>query len=107
MIGKLLKALRNNRGDVFTLDFIQSKTGVPKGHLSRIENNKVSPTQDMLFKILIHGFDMKPSKAKNLIAQWRIKEALEGADDPAKVIGDVIGDNNIVINGEGNTVIKK
>lgn len=106
MLGKLLKSLRKSNGPIYTLDYIQEKSGVPKGHLSRIENGKVMPTEEMLMKILMHGFNLRPSEAKDLIAKWRIEDALDRASDPDKVIQEVAGDNNIVISGSGNTVQK-
>lgn len=106
MIGKLFKTLRKSRGDLFTLDYLQDKTGVPKGHLSRIENNKVHPTHEMLLKVLMHGFDMKPSEAKNLIAEWKVEEALSQASDPKQVINNIVnGKDNTVITGGSHTIV--
>lgn len=105
MIGKHLKSFRLSMD--MTLDALQEKCEVPKGHLSRIENNKVAPTREMLLKILIHGFDLKPSDANQLIAKWETLSALERAPDRSEIINSIIaGDNSIIIKGNNNSIKK-
>lgn len=99
MIGKYLKHYRTVEREI-TLDVVQEKTGIAKGYLSRIENNKTDPNNDYLVDVLIKGYDLRPSEAKDMASEWRITESLSQADDPEKVLKNVsesvIGSGNIV-----------
>lgn len=114
MIGKYLKDLRLNLAEndatgKYSLRSVAERWGKANSYLSDIENGLIkNPKQDALMELLIKGYDIPFSKAKNLLAKWTINEALIDASDPDKVIQDVIGDNNITINinGSGNSVVR-
>lgn len=57
-IGARLRALRKRKG--WTLEKASEVTGVPIATLSRIANEKVSPTWDIVMRIA-KGFDMSPT----------------------------------------------
>lgn len=57
-IGARLRELRKRRG--WTLEKASAATGVPIATLSRIANEKVSPTWDIVMRIA-KGFDMSPT----------------------------------------------
>jgi len=103
-IGTNLKRLRINSG--LKQSEIADRVGISRPHLSSLENGRTSPEEKTLLDILVRGFDIPYSKAKDTMAKWHIEEALDNASDPSQVINDIVGDNNIVINGSGNTVGK-
>lgn len=106
MIGQNIRALRKTRG--LTLEGVASKLGKEYTHLSVIENGRSTPRDETILDILVIGLDLPYSKAKDLIAQWRIEEDLSRASNPSAVINSIIASNNsIVINGSNNGVIIK
>lgn len=105
MIGKYLKKIREDKG--ITIRELGNKMGKTPPQYSRIENEKVLPNDDTILDILVRGFDMPYSEAKDMISQWRVEDALEKASDPSKVINSIVaGNNSIVINGSNNTISK-
>lgn len=88
-----------------TLELIASRSGMSNTNFS----NKVTWTkhsrvlgEDEAEEILVKGLDMRPSEAKDLIAQWKVEEALRNANSPEKVINQVVKD--ISIQGENNSI---
>ncbi len=71
--GDRLKRLRLDRG--LTLDELSRQSNISKSNLSRIENNKISPTYDAISQIA-HGLeietqDLFKTKAKTKLRGWR------------------------------------
>lgn len=82
---------------------LAEKAGLSRPHLSALENGRTTPEEKTILDILMHGFDMKPSDAKNMIAEWKVEEALSHASDPKKVVNNINQtfyqhDNSKVIN---------
>lgn len=105
MIGKYLKKIREDKQ--ITIRELGSKMGKTPPQYSRIENGKVLPNDDTILDILVRGLDIPYSQAKDMVAQWRVEDALEKAADPSKVINSIVaGDHSIVITGGNNQISK-
>lgn len=105
MIGKKLRYLRKEAG--LTLKQLAKKLDKEYPQFSEIENGKVVPRDETIMDILVIGLDTPYSKAKNMVAQWRIEESLNKADDPEEVLKSVVIDGNmgnIFINSSNNNV---
>lgn len=93
-MGKRIKQLRVS--SKMSQEVTAKKAGLSRPHYTNIENGRVIPENETLYKIL-SAFDFKPSEARNTIAQWHIEDALENADNPGQVIQNVKNGN--IING--------
>lgn len=67
-IGSKIRKLRHELG--LSLLDVSKKTGMAKSNLSSIELNRRNVDKKIVEKILIHGFDFKPSKTKNVISDF-------------------------------------
>lgn len=103
-IGERLKSLRKDLG--LSQEEVAKKSGISRPHYTSIEKGRHSAEDETLIKILI-ALDLKLSEAQNLVAKWRVEEALEMASDPSKVINSIVASNKtIVITGSNNTISK-
>ena len=102
-IGRNLKRLRIERD--ITQVKLSEKSGILRPQISGIENGRISPEEKTLLDILIKGFDIPYSQATNLIAEWRIEEALGKAANPSQVINNIkMGKNSKYYNFEGDNI---
>ena len=103
MISKHLKYLRTMKG--MTVREVAEKINKGHAHLSLIENGRVNPADETIIEILIKGFDFRPSEAKDIVAQWRIEDALKKASNPKQVINNIRAWNNsTIVTGDNNTI---
>jgi len=87
--GVALKALRERNR--WTLAEVKDRTGIPVSTLSRIENDQVSPTYDMLMK-LSRGLDIDLA---DLLAIGG-EEKVSGAEQPGRRSINRIGDGQVI-----------
>lgn len=83
--GAALKALRERNR--WTLADVNKRTGIPASTLSRIENDQVSPTYDMLVK-LGRGLDLDLSELLSMGSEHRPKVAEQPGRRSINHIGD-------------------
>ena len=81
MLGKLILKLRREKG--LTLLDLEKKTGILIQQISRYENDKSDPKIDTLMDILMKGFDIPYSEAKDMIAKHQIEQAKEDLSEKA------------------------
>lgn len=100
MIGKYLKDLRKRKN--ITLDSLVDKVGFSQSHLSQLERGARLPKEDKLKKILINGFDMKPSEAEYTIQRWQAMEAISKLSEQEQLklvrhLNQMFGDKYILL----------
>jgi transcriptional regulator with XRE-family HTH domain len=70
-IGKPMRKLRKELG--LSLLDVQKKTGIFKSSLSNIENVRRGVSMEIATKILVYGFNMLPSDAREILIDWHVK----------------------------------
>jgi len=72
-LGVLIRQQRGSNN--MTLRELEGKIGMPHPQISRYENGKTGLKDEVAIEILVKGFDIPYSEAKDMVAEFKMKEA--------------------------------